>query len=247
MSEFAGEQSGTAPSRTRPGNFGAESPDRPDAIVFDVNETLLDLTALDPYFEETLGAAAARSEWFATLLQAAMVTTITGRYESFGELGVACLEVLARRVGRRIAPGDRERLARELTHLPPHPDVPDALAALREHGFPIAALTNNPLAVVRCQLRNAGLAALFDEVVSADEVRRLKPAAEPYRHAANRLGVGMEDLLLVAAHGWDCAGAQAAGARAAFVGRAGQAPLPVGGAPELVVADLAELTTRLTT
>jgi 2-haloacid dehalogenase len=218
----------------------------PQAIVFDVNETLLDLTALDPCFEEILGAVAARGEWFATLLQAAMVTTITGRYENFADLGVACLESLAHRLGRRIGPGDRDRLAREFVHLPPHPDVPEALTTLRDHGFRIAALTNNPLAVVRSQLRNANLAPLFDEVVSADEVRRLKPAAEPYHHAADRLGAGIGDLLLVAAHGWDCAGAQAAGVRAAFVRRPGQAPLPVGPGPDLIVAGLEELTARLT-
>jgi 2-haloacid dehalogenase len=221
---------------------GPTGPPPPRAIVFDVNETLLDLAALDAYFEEVIGAAAARREWFATTVEAAMVTTITGRYESFADLGGACLESMARRLGRWTGPGDRERLVREMTHLPPHPDVADTLAVLRRRGFGIGALTNNPLAVVDAQLRNAGLAALFDEVVSAEEVRRLKPAAEPYHHAAHRMGVGTADMLLVAAHGWDCAGARAAGARAAFVGRPGQAPLPAGAEPDIVVTGLAQLT-----
>jgi len=34
-------------------------------IVFDVNETLLDLGGLDDLFESTFGDALARSQWFA--------------------------------------------------------------------------------------------------------------------------------------------------------------------------------------
>lgn len=217
----------------------------PHAIVFDVNETLLDLAALDPYFEEVLGVADARREWFASLLQAAMVITITGRYESFTDLGVACLESLAGRLGRRTGAGDRERLIHELAHLPPHPEVPAALTALGDGGFRLAALTNNPLALVRSQLRHSRLAPLFHEVMSAEEVRRLKPAAEPYHLAADRLGTGIGGLLLVAAHGWDCAGAQAAGMRAAFLARPGQAPLPGVREPEFTAANLGELAARL--
>jgi 2-haloacid dehalogenase len=220
--------------------------DGPVALVFDVNETLLDLTALDACFEELLGAESARRAWFDAALQAAFVTTVTGRYVGFADIGAACLESLGHRLGRRIGTAERERLERAMAHLPPHPDVAPALAALRERGFRIAALTNNPLALVRHQLRNAGIAPLFDAVLSADEVRRLKPAPEAYRHAAERLGTGLGDLMLVAAHGWDCAGAQAAGARAAFVGRPGQVPLAVGPRPDLVVAGLAELPARLT-
>jgi 2-haloacid dehalogenase len=219
---------------------------RPRALAFDVNETLLDLGALDGFFEEVLGAAAARREWFALAIQAAMVTTITGRYESFADLGAACLDSVARRRDRPIGPADRDRLRRAMAGLPPHPDVPAALGALREQGYRMAALTNNPLAVVRAQLGDAGLTPLFDEVLSADEVRRLKPACEPYQHAADRLGVGIGELMLVAAHGWDCAGAQAAGAGAALVARGGATPIPAGPPPDLVVPGMAELVTELT-
>jgi 2-haloacid dehalogenase len=218
----------------------------PAALVFDVNETLLDLAALDAYFEEVLGAESARRAWFEAALQAAFVTTVTGRHMSFADIESACLEALGHRLGRRIGPADRERLGRELAHLPAHDDVTPALSALRERGFRIAALTNNPLDLVRHQFRNAGIAPLFDAVLSADDVRRLKPAPEAYRHAAERLGTGVGDLMLVAAHGWDCAGAQAAGARAVFVGRPGQAPFAVGPRPDLVVTGLAELPARLT-
>jgi 2-haloacid dehalogenase len=57
----------------------------------------------------------------------------------------------------------------------------------------------------------------------------------------------MGELMLVAAHGWDCAGARAAGARAALVTRGGAVPLPAGPAPDLIVPGMAELAAALTT
>jgi 2-haloacid dehalogenase len=218
----------------------------PQALAFDVNETLLDLSALDGLFEEFFGTAEVRREWFALAVHAALVTTVTRRYESFADIAASCFASLAGRSDRPISPAERDRLERAMTELPPHPDVPAALTALREHGHRLAALTNNPLALVRAQFESAGLTPLFDEVLSADEVGRLKPAPEPYQHAADRLGVDIGELVLVAAHGWDCAGARAAGARVALVRRGAAAPLPAGLPPNLVVPGLAELVTALT-
>jgi 2-haloacid dehalogenase len=220
-------------------------PDSPRALVFDVNETLLDLSVLDPWFEETLGAGT-RREWFDLSIQAVLVTTLTRRYENFADIGAACFASLARRRGRPAGPEALERLRGAMASLPPHPDVRPALTALREHGHRLAALTNNPLALVQAQFRAAGLTPLVDAVLSADEVRRLKPAPEPYEHAAARLGVGIGETMLIAAHGWDCAGARSAGARAAFVARPGQPELPAGIPPDLVVPDLAGLVAALT-
>ena len=52
-------------------------------IAFDVNETLLDLSALDPAFERVFGSSAPRPLWFAQMLQLAFVGTITGEYVDF--------------------------------------------------------------------------------------------------------------------------------------------------------------------
>src|SRR4029453_19662570 len=95
------------------------------------------------------------------------------------------------------------------------------------------------------QLGHAGPLDAFEAVLSADAVRRLKPAPEPYRMAATRLGVAPADVLLVAAHAWDVAGARAAGCQAAFVARPGKVLDPLPDPPDLVVPDLDDLATRL--
>ena len=99
--------------------------------------------------------------------------------------------------------------------------------------------------MARAQLEHAGLIGAFEAVLSADAVRRLKPAPEPYRMAADRLGVDPGEVLLVAAHAWDVAGALRAGCQAAFVARPGKVLDPLADRPGLVVADLDELADRL--
>jgi 2-haloacid dehalogenase len=213
--------------------------------VFDVNETLLDLAALDGEFERMFGDRGVRVAWFGQLLQSAMVSTITGSYADFGSVGRAALEMTAARLGVELSADDREAVVGGMTRLPAHPEVPAALRRLGEGGLRLAALTNSTERVARAQLEHAGLIGAFEAVLSADAVRRLKPAPEPYRMAADRLGVDPGEVLLVAAHAWDVAGALRAGCQAVFVARPGKVLDPLADRPGLVVADLDELADRL--
>ncbi len=141
----------------------------------------------------------------------------------------------------RLADADRDAVREQMIHLPAHPDVPGALRRLEDGGVRLAALTNSTLAVAEAQLTNAGIVQRFERVLSADEVRRLKPAPEPYRMAAGRLGVEIAEMRLVAAHAWDIAGALRAGCAAAFVARPGAVLDPLVERPEVVGADVGEV------
>ncbi|HET8632072.1 MAG TPA: haloacid dehalogenase type II [Thermomicrobiales bacterium] len=207
-------------------------------LIFDVNETLLDLRGLDPHFAAIFGDAAARREWFQQLLQSALVATVTGAYSDFGTLGMAALAMTAARRGVTVGDDERRRIGEGMRHLPPHPEVRTNLERLRDAGLRLASLTNSTAEVGEAQLANAGLRDLFEQALSADAVRRLKPAPEPYRLAAERLGVAIGQVRLVAAHAWDVAGALRAGCAAAFVARPGQVLDPLAPRPDVVGADL---------
>jgi 2-haloacid dehalogenase len=209
--------------------------------VFDVNETLLDLQALDPLFMETFGDATARREWFTQMLQLAFVSTITLEYRTFGTLGAAALEMLVARRGISLPEERRAVLLGGLRRLPPHPDVPASLQRLRDAGLRLVSLTNSTLSVSQEQLAYAGLDGFFERQFSADTVRRLKPAPEPYQMAARELGVSTSSLCLVAAHAWDIAGALKTGCAAAFLARPGMVLDPSATHPTFVGADLAEV------
>jgi 2-haloacid dehalogenase len=206
-------------------------------LVFDVNETLLDLGVLRDPFARAFGDASPMGEWFARLLHGSLVATLTGTYEEFGTIARRSLDVVASRRGRALSEGDRDAILGTMRRLPAHPEVPDALARLRSAGFPLAALTNSSPGMARAQLEHAGLLDLFDHVMSVEEVRRYKPAPEPYHMAAERLRVRPPELRLVAAHDWDVWGATQAGCAAAYVART-DVPFLLGQPPDVVGADL---------
>jgi 2-haloacid dehalogenase len=214
-------------------------------IAFDVNETLLDLRALDPVFEELLGDASLRAQWFAQMLQVGFVGAITDRYVDFSTAQRAALDMVAQRQGVTLPPDAADRVGATMQALPAHPDVAAALARLRAGRHQLAALSNSPQDVERAQLGNAGLTECFDAVLSADTVRALKPRREPYELVARTFGVPVSEVTLVAAHAWDIAGALAAGCRAGFVARPGMPRNPIDPEPDFVGADLGEIADRI--
>lgn len=214
-------------------------------LVFDVNETLLDLSALDPLFERYLGDARVRKEWFSQVLLIAFAHTISGPYADFGAVANAALDVVQARHHRQVADDARSHILGTLRRLSPHPDAEGGLRRLRDGGLRLVTLTNSTVQVAEAQLAHAGLRHHFEHVFSADAVRRLKPAPEPYRMVAGELGVETASLLLVAAHAWDVGGALGAGCRAAFIQRPGQVLDALTPTPAYVATDLHELADQL--
>ncbi|WP_322813991.1 haloacid dehalogenase type II [Chloroflexus sp.] len=210
----------------------------PRVCVFDVNETLLDLRALDPMFEQTFGDPDVRREWFQQVIHLAMVVTITGSYVPFAQIGDAALTMTAARRGVTLSSSGRQQILAGMRHLPPHPDVRPALEHLQANGIRLATLTNSNVELAEAQLAFAGLRDFFEVRLSVEEVRRLKPAPEVYQMAAHRLGVAMDQVRLIAAHAWDVAGALRAGCAAAFVARPGMVLDPLAPPPDVVGNDL---------
>ncbi len=213
----------------------------PQVILFDVNETLLDLRAVEPLLSRVLGGAVGLREWFATVLLHAQSLTLAGRYAPLGEVAGATLRMLAAGHGRTASEADLVELRERLLAMPAHPDALPGLRRLREAGFRLATLSNSAPSPPPTPLERAGLAPLFERSLSVEAVHRFKPAPETYALAARELGVAPAAVCLVAAHGWDTLGAQAAGMRAVMVERPGQRALPLPGLPppDLVAPDVA--------
>src|ERR687889_679068 len=217
----------------------------PRVCVFDVNETLLDLRALDPHFERLFGDPSARQAWFGQFLTSWLTAMVTGVYQDFGTIGGSALEMVAERQGVNLSDEDKQQILSGMQELPPHPEVKENLGRLREAGIRLAALTNSTQQVADAQIDNSGLCDYFEQVLSADAVQRLKPAPEPYRMAAESLGVEVGQVRLVAAHAWDVVGAMRAGCAAAFVARPRMVLNPLAEPPDVVGADLREVADQI--
>jgi len=216
-------------------------------LVFDVNETLLDLTTLEPVFEALFGERRAMRDWFAELILYAQTLTVTGQYRPFNELAAAVLRMRGEILGVEISAGDVQSLAGAISSMPAVGDVAPALERFRAAGFRLVTLTNSPLADSPTPLERTGIAGFFEAHFSVDAVSRFKPAPVCYHQVAETLGAPTRDLCLVACHVWDTIGAQAVGCQGAFVRRPGNATISLYGLPEpdFVADDLGMLATRM--
>jgi 2-haloacid dehalogenase len=222
--------------------------DRPSVLVFDVNETLIDIESLAPHFERIFGDRRVLREWFGQLVMYSMTVTLAGTYVDFFSLGQAVLRMTADIHRVQVTDDDLAELARGMQRMPAHPDVADGLATLSAHGYRLVTLTNSPPKPgIPTPLDNAGLAHRFEKQFSVDTLRVFKPSRQLYIGVAEDLGVAPSACMMVAAHVWDTIGAQAAGFGGALITRPGNAPLPAPGLPQpnVVAADLRELAERL--
>lgn len=215
-------------------------------LIFDVNETLLDIEVLAPQFTALFGQAAVLRQWFAELVLYSEALTLNGLYRPFGEIGAEVLRMLAAARGRDIAPQELRRLSAAMASLPAHPEVADALQGLKRAQFQLAAFTNNPRATAEAQLDGAGLGELFEQVFSVDDgARCYKPAPQAYRAVQSALSKAPGQLMMIACHPWDCLGAASLGWQTALIRRPLTAPVELGPRPDYIAADLSELAGRL--
>ncbi len=220
-------------------------PEQP-VIVFDVNETLMNLETLRPTFDRIFNDPAAMRLWFANLITYSEALTLSGCYVPFTDIGGAVLRMLAATRDITITDTDAAELTDRFATMSPHPEVPAALRRLRSHGFRLFTLTDNTLEISGRQLEHAGVIDVFERRFSVDEtVRRHKPAQEAYHSVAAALALDPGDICLVACHVWDTVGAQSAGWQAALILREGNAPLDVGPQPTYIGKDLNEVTDQL--
>jgi 2-haloacid dehalogenase len=215
-------------------------------IVFDVNETLLDLETLQPTFERIFDDPAAMRLWFAGLITYSEALTLAGVYVPFTDIGTAVLRMLAATRDLAISDEDAGELSDRFASMPPHPEVPAALRRLRDHGLRLFTLTDNTLEISGRQLEQGGVIDLVERRFSVDEtVKRHKPAPEAYHSVAEALDVEPGDICLVASHVWDTIGALSAGWQAGLILRAGNAPLDVGPQPTYMGDDLDAIADQL--
>ncbi len=219
----------------------------PSLLIFDVNETLLDMQPLAARVNALLNNQNGFTIWFPSLLHYSLVETVTNSYHDFSEVARATLAMTAKMMGIDCSTDEIRSTLAVIATLPPHPDVQLALSQMKNNGYRMVALTNGKPDIAMKQLNFAGLTDLFTDVYSVEAVRKYKPAGAPYRFVLEEQQVDPENALMVAAHGWDIAGAQRTGMQTAFIERSGKSLFPLAKNPTYTCRNCEELVAKLTT
>ena len=221
---------------------------KPRVIFFDVNETLLDLQSMRTSVGKALdGKVELLPLWFSTMLHHSLVDTVSGQYHDFGQIGVAALQMVANNNGISLSVKQaKQAIVPPLLSLPAHPDVKEGLSNLKAAGYYMVSLTNSSNAGVKAQFEHAELIQYFDQRLSVEDIKIYKPDLRAYEWALKQLNIKPEEALMVAAHGWDIAGAKEAGLQTAFIARPGKQLYPLAPAPDYNVNNLIELVNILT-
>jgi 2-haloacid dehalogenase len=199
-------------------------PKRPDVVVFDVNETLSDLSPMRDRLQSVGAPPSLLDAWFAATLRDGFALTAADAYAEFADVARAALRIALTKVpdlGRPVDEAVDEVLA-GFTALEVHPDVPAGMRRLREAGVRLVTLTNGSAEMSRGTFERAGVLNLL----------------EPYRWAAQVCGVPVDRMALVAVHPWDTDGAKRAGLMSAWVDREGVPYPDVFEAPDITGPDL---------
>lgn len=220
---------------------------RPAVLIFDVNETLSDMSPMDRRFEDVGAPAHLATTWFAGLLRDGFALSAVGDSQPFARLAAESLRVILH--GMTL---DRE-VEKAVDHilggfdaLPVHADVAGGIPALKGLGIRLVTLSNGAASVADALFSRAGIRGCFDSLLSVEQAGIWKPGASAYAYALRQCGVDPTEAMLVAVHPWDIEGAARAGLTTAWITRDGGAYPGYFSAPDLSARSLTELAEQLT-
>jgi 2-haloacid dehalogenase len=218
----------------------------PRVVVFDVNETLSDMSTLAGRFRDIGAPEQTDRVWFASLLRDAFALTAAGGTERFATFASAGLRgILTGLPLTRDLDAAVEHVMDGFSALEVHPDVPDGVRALRNSGLRLVTLSNGSAGVADRLLTGAGLRDQFEQLLSVEDAGVWKPAPGSYAYAARTCGVDLAEMMLVAVHPWDIDGAARAGMTTAWINRTGRPYPEYFTAPTHTITALTDLPGRL--
>lgn len=212
------------------------------ACVFDAYGTLFDFNTAAAKHRTELGDKADQLSalWRTKQLEYTWLRSLMGAYTDFWQVTGEALDYALAALGLD-RPGLKDRLMGAYLELGVYPEVPAMLKALKTAGMRTAILSNGEPGMLAAAVRNAGIDALLDAVISVDSVGVYKPHASVYRLAADRLAIPTRRISFQSSNAWDAAGAAYFGFRVAWINRFSQKPERLPAKPDAELRSLAEL------
>jgi 2-haloacid dehalogenase len=213
-----------------------------EACVFDAYGTLFDVDSAARSAQNSLGEKwQPLSElWRAKQVQYTWLRGLGGRHADFWQVTGAALD-FALSTLQLEDPALRARLMNLYLALDAYQEVPETLKRLKATGMKLAILSNGTPAMLAAAAANAGIASLFDAILSVEEVKVYKPHPSVYELACERLNVAAACVCFLSSNGWDAYSAKAFGFRVLWCNRFGQMPERIPETPDAQIATLAEV------
>ncbi|TFB93247.1 haloacid dehalogenase type II [Cryobacterium sp. HLT2-28] len=220
----------------------------PSVIVFDVNETLSDMSPLKTRFVDVGAPDYLARVWFAALLRDGFALAAAGGSAKFAVIGADVLREVLRDVALTRSLDDAVTHVMDgFAGLNLHPDIAEGIRTLKGAGFRLVTLSNGSAQVAHALLTKAEIREAFEFLLTVEDTTAWKPVRTAYNYAADASGVQPADMLLVAVHPWDIHGASRAGMRSAWLNRTAAVYPSYFTAPDYTVSTLNELASRLLT
>ena len=220
---------------------------KPKLLLFDVYETLLDMEMLERKANIILNSKRGYLYWFELFMQYCFIDNSLDIHHSFVSIAKATLQIAGKNLGEHITEDQADEVVEMLNHLPLKEGITEALSDLYDQNYRIAALTNASQQIIESRMETTGLISYFEEVLSAEQVNKFKPAKQVYLWAAEKLGLAPKEILFVSSHSWDIAGAANAGMQTAFLEHEKQIFYSLFAEPDLIVTNVEQLVLEMKT
>lgn len=217
----------------------------PSLILFDVYDTILDMTDIARKVNSMLDSKRGYALWFELCMQYTFVDNCTVQFHDFQSIASATLRMTAQMLKESVTDNEINAVIEMMKYLPLKENVQEGLSGIADQQFRVAALTNSPASLVMQRMEQSGLISYFEEVLSAESVRKYKPSLEVYHWASQKLDTPPAQILMVSGHGWDIAGARNAGLQTAYLKQANQMLYPLAPVPDISCEDLVDLCEQL--
>jgi 2-haloacid dehalogenase len=158
-------------------------------------------------------------------------------FHTYHEVLTLALERLAQEEGIQLPEGEAGALAKSLPDWPPFPEVPEALAELRDRGWKLAILSNTDRDLIAASQKQLGVP--IDLAIVAEDVQSYKPAHGHWERFFEATTADRESHVHVAASLFhDISPANELGLQSVWINRLGERPEPK---PDRELTDLATL------
>ena len=157
--------------------------------------------------------------WRTKLFEYGFLRSITGQHRDFFKVTEDALVYTLEAMKLEATAAQKQDMLNAYLKMEPWPDAVEGLKTLKKSGIKIITIANFSPHMLASNAENAGIADLFDELLSTEVNGTYKPDPEAYELGLKHLGLQKHEVVFAAFGGWDAYGAKSFGYPTYWVNR----------------------------